>query len=1022
METPAAHSSIRSGFLRASAGSGKTYALATRFCQLLMARERPESICALTFTRAATREIFSKVIARLLDTKDVLETPPGGLSREEALDRVLEALPKLQIATIDAFTSRVARLFAYELGLNPDFSLYDDGGAEGKTVLREVVWRAMRITRRRSAMALLRQFNIQTAGMSPSQSLLQRLQGVIETYGALMEAHPQGWGDLSALGEDLPACLADRLGTWQELNALPERMAGKGTPSETTLEKFHALLTDYRPDLESAAALKAQPGFSTVLQKLNDMAEAGYFAARKNAPKTSLPLDRAAVQSALALREDVLARDLEQTAKETRALAQAVRALNGASAAFIRETGRMSFTQLTNALAQALGNGMGLTLSPTDSDRLYVSYRLDTAIRHLMIDEFQDTSKAQWQVLSGLAHELAENPERTFFYVGDVKQSIYGWRGGDATLFGDFTRVPKVEEFAELAESHRSCPAVIRLVNQALSFPKAALETCEPWQRPILQTWRTEWQRGKHRAHNQKAPGYAAMMTLPGDQQRAWMEVLADVIAARWRMLKDKHLSMAVLAAQNKIFQGTAEEPGLLEMLRARNVACAMDGRRRIGETPFGQLITAMLHWLADPRATLWGEVARQLGMVSGSDRAILGAWNRILAARGYAAWLDELFGAKTPMRKRLSNYDVEVFEAVREVLMKADAEVMDPAEAAEAVRQCEVPCQADANMLSLMTIHHSKGLTFDVVFTILSGGLLNEASVLYETGADWVLERPCFRQTYDRVAALREAQVSRQTTRFRDDLCGIYVAITRARSEQLVFVPEKESSQWSKRGGIIFPQLANAEDTAETVWRPDGTDVAYATGDAQWWQGVQARQQQETPTEAAASWQIAAEEPAVEVEIPSERAQEMSVAEWFEAAEPKRPQARQFGISEHLRLADVAWSDTPPRGLFPEVFRKPDEPCELWRERTFCVCLSETKPLRYIAGQFDRVHLFPQSKRAVIYDFKTSREAALTPAYARQMRDYRTALMHLTGFPEAAIRMVLLFTRSGRVVEVPDA
>ena len=129
---------------------------------------------------------------------------------------------------------------------------------------------------------------------------------------------------------------------------------------------------------------------------------------------------------------------------------------------------------------------------------------------------------------------------------------------------------------------------------------------------------------------------------------------------------------------------------------------------------------------------------------------------------------------------------------------------------------------------------------------------------------------------------------------------------------------------------------------------------------------------------------------------------------------------ARNFGISEHARLADIAWADEPPS--FPEVFRRPAEPCELWRERTFAVTVREGGKTRRLVGQFDRVHIFPDSRRAVIYDFKTSREPVATSAYERQLRDYRVALAALTGFAPESIRMVLLFTRSGRSVEVADA
>src|SRR5690606_12687583 len=66
-------------------------------------------------------------------------------------------------------------------------------------------------------------------------------------------------------------------------------------------------------------------------------------------------------------------------------------------------------------------------------------YRLDGRTDHWLIDEFQDTSRIQWKVLSAFIDEILQDSsgQRTFFCVGDVKQSIYGWRDGDARLFDE---------------------------------------------------------------------------------------------------------------------------------------------------------------------------------------------------------------------------------------------------------------------------------------------------------------------------------------------------------------------------------------------------------------------------------------------------------------------------------------------------------------------------------------------------------------------------------------------------------
>jgi ATP-dependent helicase/nuclease subunit A len=77
------------------------------------------------------------------------------------------------------------------------------------------------------------------------------------------------------------------------------------------------------------------------------------------------------------------------------------------------------------------------------------------------VDEFQDTCDLQWNILSNLAEETLQDGsgERSFFFVGDVKQAIYGWRGGNPRLFGMLLdRYGEVISTRELVESRRSAP------------------------------------------------------------------------------------------------------------------------------------------------------------------------------------------------------------------------------------------------------------------------------------------------------------------------------------------------------------------------------------------------------------------------------------------------------------------------------------------------------------------------------------------------------------------------------------
>lgn len=1015
---------VTSCYLSASAGSGKTYALSMRFCRLLVAGVPPEAVCALTFTRAATREIFSAVVKRLLEKP--AELSGGMLSPEVALERLLNALPRLQISTIDAFSAKIARLFAYELGLGPDFSLYEsETSVEARELIREMVRCALQATTPHAAEALLRQFSLTYEGVGNNQSLTEQLSEFFHLYGDLAERVPVGWGDLDRITEPLPGESQERIpARSHDRFSDYEALCAVLTDSEFALmtdegqASLRNILGTYDPAIESVREASARGLDSKWREKFFKLQAEGGFQYRSK--KNRVDFNAREMRALNSLCSDLLARDLEQTAHHTQMLYTAILALNRAAETQRRELGRFSLAYLVKLLSKTVGS----KLSFLDPALCYVTFRLDSAIRHLMVDEFQDTSTDQWAILNNLAQELTDDSESTFFYVGDVKQSIYGWRGGDSTLFGDPARVPDIPQGAPLINSYRSRPAVIELVNRLMNFDAYIKpERVNPWQVGPLETWKDLWV--DHVAQNDE-PAYAAVLTVKGKKE-IYRATIADYIASRWRDLsgrefvekngKRRNLTVAVLANQTDTFTGGDTGVGLLAQLRLRGVDCAIDGKRDIADLPIGRLVLALLRWMADPRDTFRGEMAYRLGICDANASRVVNGWIRRVHEAGFVSWITDVLGPASAIYPALTDADHEILAAVIHVLDGIDAQnSTDPIFAAKAIQAHQIACAADPNILSLMTVHHSKGLTYDVVFTIADGQMDNPQAVMYEATESWVLEKPVCTELYGACPRLTEAASARREARFKDTLCMLYVSITRAQYEQIVILPESKRKDYSARAAF-FADCVEGEKPEETEF--EGLNYALQLGDKDWWRRTEKRVSS-VITEPDSDWLCVRTHQLPEVELPSARAQTTTVANFFaEGADD----ARTYGISVHDELAAVAWTDSPPYGLFPEVFKKPDEPCELWRERAFSVKLKDdSDALHYLAGQFDRVHLFPESRRAVIYDFKTSAVPIATPEYCRQLRDYSRAVTALTGYPPESIQRILLFTRCGKAVEVPDA
>ncbi|MBQ9693388.1 MAG: UvrD-helicase domain-containing protein, partial [Kiritimatiellae bacterium] len=1033
-----------------------------RFCHLVMARVQPEVICALTFTRAATREIFEAIVKRLTDDKDVMQPfeVNGALSltREEALERILEALPRLQISTIDAFSAKIARLFAYDLGLDPDFTLYEGGAssAEALYILDESIRRALSRVDQFSEDELLDLYDVQYDDAAATDSLSKRLVAFLSTFETLLDDHPKGWGDLAALGcADLkhqPGVVNEACQTIQE--CLNTECAHKGFPSRSrTL--LQTMLERYHPEIESVRQLKKvwASGKELNLEKLVEIARCNTFIHYKKETTLSPVL----WQSLITLWEDLVARDVIQTANHTRALYRALVALRQAKAEVTEARGLISFEALTKTLAKQVGG----KLSVYDAQRFYIAYRLDSAIRHLMIDEFQDTSVAQWQILSGMAHELAaDEQESTFFYVGDTKQSIYGWRGGDATLFGDQTRLPAIAEGTPLVMSYRSCPPVIHLVNRLMCLPfhvGGDGKPMETWQEPVAEVWREQWKAHASSPNRERQAGYVQMAYLPKlssypkafqenvkakglGNKALWRREVARRIAEHWRQLSGKQASIAVLAEKNSVFQ---DDEGLLYHLRQAGVPCAIEGKLCVADTPMGALVVQLLHWLSDPRATLWQRIAADLQMTAAQDAQALNLWMQVIHEAGFVRWLDVVVGGESTWASSLTDTDRTTLDAIRKGLEPLDRKgCIEPAIARETVEKLQLPSMADKNVVNLMTIHQSKGLTYTVVFTVLDSEIVRSQQVQCDVGDDWVMERLALSETIDAVPALRNARDRAFESRMRDALCKLYVAITRAEREQIIFAPEASAKSLRYGGGWLFandyherekpaepkdaylnysvvaaPNVHRAFSEDDSQATEYAAEVVFEDGDPNWWHTLEDSVAPEAAKpEKQHDWVREEVGEQIEVALPSEQAKAQTIQEILRKTSGK---ARDFGIALHDRLAQIEWTDLPVEGVPAEVFKKPSEPCELWRERPFSVQLDSAHGFRYVAGQFDRVHLFPETREAVIYDFKTAYQLEITPAYERQMKDYRTALALLLGYAPEAIRMKLVFTRHQQILEV---
>ncbi|HEU6438569.1 MAG TPA: UvrD-helicase domain-containing protein [Nitratidesulfovibrio sp.] len=443
--------------IKASAGSGKTYTLTRRFLSLLAdARDEDGRACALavegghcwpdilavTFTNKAASEMKERVI-RLLKEHALADPvqarkdgnngawPPARAARW--VDIILRRYGALNIRTIDSLLTMLVRLAALELSLPPDFEpsfspdeyfepLYDlilDRARRGDTQLRDDVRDACRL--------LL--FHTDLKGFTVGAGLRMRLSQLLQLHlaeGGMSAPDPFDADaprgglpdvDTDALAAKLVAIHADMQDATASLSRI---LAEEQLSAAATLHKF----------LDKCAENSA---FSP-LSKSVYLEKGGLDDCLLKASKGKGSDDaRAAFDDWRDACTDFAMRGrLIQRALQVAPLAGLARAMAAHLPDFQRREGKLPQPLIPLHARDVLNGEFGVSEA---------FCRMGTRLAHVLIDEFQDTSRDQWAAIEPLAVEcLSRGGGLT--WVGDVKQAIYGWRGGDSALFDDILSSP----------------------------------------------------------------------------------------------------------------------------------------------------------------------------------------------------------------------------------------------------------------------------------------------------------------------------------------------------------------------------------------------------------------------------------------------------------------------------------------------------------------------------------------------------------------------------------------------------
>ncbi len=477
---------LKSANVFASAGSGKTWLLITRICRLLLNGADPQQILAITFTRKSAAEMRARLNATLsswaviddaalINELQVIGEQPSAekLSLARGLyEKLIFATQSIRISTFHAFCEEVIRAFPLESELPSSFELTDHEHMYVGHAWQKLLAKCDRSRHSKLADALQTLFEFcyglngtKTALMSflyartewraftfnSQQAAVHAYDKLIDTFGAQSKIDINEWLNSASNKEKLNQYC-------QILSTSPTKTY------QTWAEKITSTLSaDYLPG-------------ETRIQQL-----ANVLLTSENNPRY-LTISKAWHKIISAEQAEILPQHHAYLCQEILRILDAqvhIKLVNANQAwfyvghEFVKlyqqckfERGVIDFSDLEWETYRLLGH---------EDHALWVQYKLGQRIKHFLVDEFQDTSPIQWHLLKPLietSNDLSSTEQNSLFLVGDIKQSIYRFRGANPeiqTLAAQWSE--QAMNSLQLTNDHswRSSPAIIETVNNIFS-------------------------------------------------------------------------------------------------------------------------------------------------------------------------------------------------------------------------------------------------------------------------------------------------------------------------------------------------------------------------------------------------------------------------------------------------------------------------------------------------------------------------------------------------------------------------
>lgn len=1077
--------------VRACAGAGKTTRLSKRIIKLLVNDVAPEEIIALTFTRAAASEFVARLLKMLAggasspagaaNLVKELELPPtrkGGEPWDQAffqakLKQTLQSINRMTLGTLDSFFAKIVGNNPTELGLDVG-QVQTANELEGDAIRAQITKMALEKVFQRDPAAIkarLAELKLEKESATPLNDFNTLVKSLHETY--LLAQDPKVWGLRETIwpkGSQLFD--APPGGEWRNaMSHLKTWLAGLDTKRKFSVN----LITNHIDSIEEVCnggvVTKALADnylkYYTGLVRAKPGTVASYTHSHYKSGEHTQEVDAETCAAyALCLRQ-ALSSSFEKKSTQTQAAFALLKLYDVFYRDELRKSGQLGFSDYVNLL-----------LSLPEERKLDLEYRLDCKFRHWLFDEFQDTSSRQWKVLGNHLAESTKNKDEwsTTYFVGDPKQSLYGWRGGNPKLLGqreEQTRKEYGEEaIVPLKKTYRCAVPIVDMVNDLLGRPDL-LAGIVP--EPTRESWNANFAWHESAVQKDKTKGEALWARLPKPTLETTLQAQAKWIVEHLKasgLTDGRYLRTGFTCA---VLVNNNDDAKLLsETMRANGLEAADETEAPIAmDNPLTAGFVGILRNCVHPDDSL----SEGLANMSPTAKAYVdsvGGWESCRAkvaelfyAKGAAGTLREITkhvdlretkdskpdeaNARSFLRMRLrqlltlgTKYDVQGQRDLRG--------------AVNYLEQTSLRDNADRAAIQVLTIHRSKGLQYTAVYL----PCLNSSHHYFGRERDkaplslddpetfepkWILHRPAkpLRQLDEE---FKKAQEAEQADEAYEALCKLYVGMTRA-ERRLVLITEAVDEENSPKDTYDYAKMIEKILGQGALAQSPENPVARHYGAPDWTSLIEARTRTTTGNETDASGPKVEFKPFESPEkfLPSDKKPTKCYP--FRSrtkVDLTKPKGKDIGNAIHALMEPLEWdvegfltnlqAKSPSKASEPlheqakeiighclaakavvAALSARAEGAMLLKERKFSLMI---EPGRIMTGNADRIHLVP-GKSAVIFDYKsdTCDLEELKAKHARQMDMYRIATSRIWGIPVDKIQCFLIHVRKGKLVEV---